>query len=110
MKFLKSARKVVTPIRNAIDNLNLTINKHFDQINSIPQELISVIGLRIGNNSSSTSLSQCTLTIAGMIIYNCKKGTQMHEKPHESVSINQLTKRETPIITYVSKIVFVYSQ
>ena len=37
-----------------------------------------------------------------MIVYNYKKGTQVHEKPHESVSINQLPKRETPIITYMS--------
>ena len=60
-----------------------------------------MIGFLIENNSSSTSASQCTLTIAEMIIYNYKKGTQVHEKPHESVSINQLTKRETPIITYM---------
>ena len=61
-----------------------------------------MIRLLIENNSSSTSASQCTLNIAGMIIYNYMKGTQVHEKPHENVSINQLTKRETPIITYMS--------
>ena len=57
MEFLKSARKVVTPLRNAIDDLNLTLDKHFDQINSIPPELISVIGLLIENNKCITTYS-----------------------------------------------------
>ena len=102
MEFFKSARKVVTPIREAINNLDLSLDKPFDQTNSIPSELISLIGLLAENNSSTINASQSTLTIAGMIVYNYKKGTQKHENSLEKVSINQLSKRETPIITYVS--------
>ena len=70
---LKDARKVVTPIRKAISSLDLSIDKHFDQIDSIPFELISLIGLITEKNSSSRNASQITLTIAGLIAYNYKR-------------------------------------
>ena len=61
--FFKNARKVVTPIRKAISSLDLSLDKHFDQIDSIPSELIS-IGFITENNSSSRNASQSTPTIA----------------------------------------------
>ena len=63
MEFLKNGRKVVTPIRKAISSLDLNLDKHFDQTDSIPSELISLIGLITENNSSSRNASQSTLTI-----------------------------------------------
>ena len=51
MDFFKNARKVVTLIRKAFSNLDLTVYKYIDQIDSIPSEVISVIGLITGNNS-----------------------------------------------------------
>ena len=89
-------------IREAIRSLDLSLHKHFDQINSIPSELISLIGLTTENNSSSRNASQSTLTIAGLIVYNYKKGTHKRESIVDKVSINQLRKRETPVITYIS--------
>ena len=70
----KYARKMVTPIRKAISSLDLNLDKHFNQIDSIPSELISLIGLITENNSSSRNASQSIQTIAGLIIYNHKKG------------------------------------
>ena len=70
---LEDARKVVTPIRKAISSLDLSIDEHFDQIDSIPFELISLIGLITEKNSSSRNASQSTLTIAGLIAYNYKR-------------------------------------
>ena len=52
------------PIREAISSLYLSLERHFDQINFIPSELISLISLT-GNNSSSINATQSTLTIAG---------------------------------------------
>ena len=63
MEFLKNGRKVVTPIRKAISSLDLNLDKHFDQTDSIPSELISLIGLITENNSSSRNASKSTLTI-----------------------------------------------
>ena len=53
MDFLKNARKVVALIRKAISSLDLSLDKHFDQIDSAPSKLISLIGLITENNSSS---------------------------------------------------------
>ena len=39
MDFFKNARKVVTPVRKEISSFNLSLDKHFDQIDSIPSEL-----------------------------------------------------------------------
>ena len=74
MDFLKNARKVVTPIRKAISSFVLSLDKHFDQIDSISSDLISMTGLITENNSSSRNASQSTLTTAGLIAYNYKKG------------------------------------
>ena len=41
MDSFKNARKLVTPIRKAIHSLDLSRDKHFDQIDSIPSEIIS---------------------------------------------------------------------
>ena len=68
--FFEHARKVVMPIRKAISSLDLGLDKHFDQIDSIPSEVISLIGLITENNSSSRSASQSTLTVDGWIVYN----------------------------------------
>ena len=57
MDFFKNARKVVTPIIKAIRCSDLSLGKHFDQIDSIPSELISLIGLITENNSSSRNAS-----------------------------------------------------
>ena len=54
------------------------------------------------NNSSSRNASQSTLTIAGLTVYKYKKGTHKRESPVDKVSINQLRKRETPVIIYIS--------
>ena len=75
MDFFENARKVVTPIRKGISSLDLSLDKHFDQIDSVPSELVSLIGLLTENNSSSRNASQSTLTIAELIVYNYKKGT-----------------------------------
>ena len=45
MDFFKMVRKEVTPIREAISCLDLSLDKDFDQIDSILSELISLIGL-----------------------------------------------------------------
>ena len=74
MDFFKNARKVVTPIKNTSSSLDLSLDKHFDQIDFIPSELISLVGLITENNSSSRNASQSILTIAGLIVYNYKKG------------------------------------
>ena len=58
MDFFKNARKVVTLIRKAFSNLDLTVYKHIDQIDYIPSEVISVIGLITENNFSSRDGSQ----------------------------------------------------
>ena len=92
---------MVTPIRKAISSLDLSLDKHFDKIDSIPSELISLIGLITENNSSSRNASQSTLTISRLIVYNYKKGTHKCESTVGNVSINQLRKRETPVITYI---------
>ena len=68
---------MVTPIRKAISSLDLSLEKHFDQIDSIPSEVISLIGLITENNSSSRNASQSTQTIAGLIIYNYKAHKQL---------------------------------
>ena len=75
MDFFKNARKVVTSVRNSINSLSLSLDKYFDQTVSIPSELISLIGLITENNYSSRNASQSTLTNAGLIVYNYKKGT-----------------------------------
>ena len=93
---------LVAPIRKAISSLDLSLDKHFDQIDSIPSELISLIGLVTENNSSSRTASQSTLTIAGLIVYNYKKETLKHKSTVNKVPINHLRKRETPVITYIS--------
>ena len=36
MDFFKNSRKVVTPIRKSISSLDLAVDKHFDQMDSIP--------------------------------------------------------------------------
>ena len=77
-------------------------DKHFDQIDSITSELISLIGLITENNSSSRNASQSTLTNAGLIVHSYKKGTHKRESTVDKVSINQLRKLETPVITYIS--------
>ena len=102
MDFFKNARKVVTPIRKAISSLDLSLDKHFDQIDSIPSELILLIGLITENNSSSRYASQSTLRIAGWIVYNYKKGTRKRESTVDKVSINQLRKQKAPVIAYSS--------
>ena len=38
MDFFKNARKAVTPIKKAISSLDLSLDKHFDQIDSIPSK------------------------------------------------------------------------
>ena len=58
MDFFKNAKKVVTLIRKAFSNLDLTVYKHIDQIDYIPSEVISVIGLITENNFSSRDGSQ----------------------------------------------------
>ena len=102
MDFFKNARKMAMPIRKAINSLDPSLDKHFDQIDSLPSELISLIGLITENNSSSRKVPQSTLAIAGLIVYNNKKGTHKHESTVKKVSINQWRKQETPVVTYIS--------
>ena len=78
------------------------MDKDFDQIDSKPSELMSLIVLVAENHSSSRYASQSTITNARLIVYNCKKETQKCENAVEKRSINQLRKRETPVITYTS--------
>ena len=58
MGLFRNARKVVTPIRKAISSLDLSLDKHFDQIDCLPSELISLIGLITENNSTCTTIHQ----------------------------------------------------
>ena len=102
MDFFKNRRKVVMPIRKAIISLDLSLDKYSDQTDSIASKLISLISLTTENNSSSRNASQSTLAIAGSIVYIYKKGTYKRESTVKQVSINQLRKRETLIITYIS--------
>ena len=44
MDFFKNARNMVTPVRKAI-SLDLSLDKYFNQIDSIPSELISLTDL-----------------------------------------------------------------
>ena len=99
--FSKMQESWLAPIRKAIRSLDLSLHKHFDQINYIPSKLISLIGLITENNSSCRNASQSTLTIAGLIVYNYKKGTRKRESTVDRVSINQLRKQETPAVTYI---------
>ena len=78
---------MVATIRQAISNLDLSLDKYFDQIDFIPSELISLIGLITGNDSSYRNVSQSTLTIAGLIVYNYKKGIDKRKKKAKKVSI-----------------------
>ena len=102
MNFFKNRRKVVMPIRKAIISLDLSLDKYSDQTDSIASKLISLISLTTENNSSSRNASQSTLAIAGLIVYIYKKGTHKRESTVKQVSINQLRKRETLVITYIS--------
>ena len=102
MDFFKNWRKVVMPIRKAIISLDLSLDKYSDQTDSTASKLISLISLTTENNSSSRNASQSTLTIAGLIVYIYKKGTYKRESTVKQVSINQLRKRETLVITYIS--------
>ena len=90
MGLFKNGRKVVTSIRKAITSVDLSLDKHFDQTDSISSELITLTGLIIENNSSSRNTSQSTQTITGLIVYNHKKGPL--KRTVEKVSINQLRK------------------
>ena len=102
MKFLNNASKVVSTIRSLINKTKLKFDATFDQINSVPQELISLIGLLTGGDSSPLSPSQSTLTISQMIVYNFKKTKRKNEILTASLAKSQFTKHETPIITYTS--------
>ena len=93
---------MVTPITKAISSLDLSLDKRFDQIDSIPSEPISLISLITENTSSSRNASQSTLTIAWLTIYNYKKGSHKRENIVTKVSINQPRKREFLVITYIS--------
>ena len=83
MGLFKNSRKVVTPIRKAISSLDLILHRHFDQLDSLPSELISLIGLITENNSSSRNASPSILTIAGLIVYNYKKRTHKRKSTVE---------------------------
>ena len=78
---------MVIPIRKVISNLDLSLDKHFDQTDLIPCELISLIGLITENNSSSRNASQSTLTIAGLTVYKYKKETQKRGNAAKKVSV-----------------------
>ena len=78
---------MVATIRQAISNLDLSLDKYFDQIDFIPSELISLIGLITGNDSSYRNVSQSTLTTAGLIVYNYKKGIDKRKNKAKKVSI-----------------------
>ena len=80
-------RKVVAAIRKEISNLDLSLDKCFDQIDFIPSELISLIGLITGNDSSYRNVLQSTLTITGLIVYNYKKGIHKRKNKAKKVSI-----------------------
>ena len=82
--------------------MDLSLDNYFDQIDSIPSELVLLIDLITENNSSSRNASQSTLTIAGLIVYNYKKGTHKRETTVQKVSINQISKREISVVTYIS--------
>ena len=82
--------------------MDLSLDNYFDQIDSIPSELVLLIDLITENNSSSRNASQSTLTIAGLIVYNYKKGTHKRESTVQKVSINQISKREISVVTYIS--------
>ena len=82
--------------------MDLSLDNYFDQIDSIPSELVLLIDLITENISSSRNASQSTLTIAGLIVYNYKKGTHKRESTVQKVSINQISKREISVVTYIS--------
>ena len=77
MKFLQDVRNISKKIRSQIDNTNLCFDDDFKQSNDIPDELISLIGSIIENNSSTENVSQSTLTISSMIMYNYKKNQSL---------------------------------
>ena len=64
---------MVAPIRKTASSLDPSLDRHFDQIDSAPYELISINGLITENNSSSRNASQSTLTMTGLIVYSYKK-------------------------------------
>ena len=107
MKFLNNASKVVSTIRSLINNTKLKFDATFDQINSVPQELISLIGLLTDGDSSPLSPSQSTLTISQMIVYNFKKTKRKNETLTASLAKSQFTKHETYNYVHLIKIVLV---
>ena len=104
MKLLQDVRNISKKIRSQIDNTNLCFDDDFKQSNDIPDELISLIGSIIENNSSTENVSQSTLTISSMIMYNYKKKSKppdVSSNEHRLAS-HQLINHETPIVSYIS--------
>ena len=91
-------------------SLDLSLDKNFDQKDSIPFLLISLIGFITENNTSSINVSQSTLTIAGLIVYNYEKGTLMWK--HNRQGVNKSTKkvRNSSYDLYFLEAVFVHSR
>ena len=103
VRFLKDAHKVVTTIRSLIGKTNLKFDVTFDQVNSVPQELISLVGMLIEDNCSPKNASHSILSVAQMIVYNFKKSTRKEKETcDQNISKNQLTKYETPVVSYIS--------
>ena len=103
VRFLKDAHKVVTTIRSLIGKTNLKFDVTFDQVNSVQQELISLVGMLIEDNCSPKNASQSILSVAQMIVYNFKKSTRKEKETcDQNISKNQLTKYETPVVSYIS--------
>ena len=64
---------MVTTIRSLIIKRALKFDLTFDEAESVPQELISLIGMLIEDNCSPLNPSQSTLTVAQTIVYNFRK-------------------------------------
>ena len=58
--FLNNARKLLTPVRQSISKLSLEFDGNFNQIDSVPPELLSLMGLLIEDNASYTNPNQAT--------------------------------------------------
>ena len=103
--FLNNARKLLTPVRQSISKLSLEFDGIFNQIDSVPPELLSLMGLLIEDNASYTNPSQVTLTLSQIAVYNFKSKKSAIKQTDESHSIinqRKSCRRETLVITYTT--------
>ena len=85
------------------------VDGNFNQIDSVPPELLSLMSLLIEDNASHTNPSQATLTLSQIAVYNFESKKSVIKQTDESHSIINQRKsciRERPVITYTTLILY----